>query len=63
MKKIFKYIALALSVAALAACAPDYPELKESELPQASSFDVTVDVDQSTNYVTFNMNNKGVVPV
>ena len=62
MKNIFKYIALSLTLA-VTACAPDYPELKESGLPQASAFDITVNVDQSTNYVTFNMSNKGMVPV
>ena len=64
MKKTFKYLALAAAfVFAAAACTPEYPEPKASDLPQASALDVTISVDQSTNYVTFVMNNKGVVPV
>ena len=63
MKKIFKYIALALTAAGFASCTAEYPEVKEVNLPQASSFTVRADVDQATNYVTFNMENKGVIPV
>ena len=63
MKKIWKYMTLAAAAAIMAACAPTYPEPTASGLPQASALDVTITVDQETNYATFVMNNKGVVPV
>ena len=63
MKTIWQYIAIAALAVSAAACTPEYPELKPSELPQASNLDVTITVDQETNYVTFVMNDKGVVPV
>ena len=62
MKNTLKYFALA-ALFSLAACAPEYPEMSESLLPQASDLDVTVTVDQSTNYATFNISNQGMVPV
>jgi len=63
MKTIWQYIAMAALAVSAAACTPEYPELKSGNLPQASNLDVTITVDQATNYVTFVMNNKGVVPV
>ena len=63
MKKFWKYIAVAAGLAFAAACAPQYPEVSPSQAPQASALDVTIDVDQTTNFVTFTMNNKGLVPV
>ena len=63
MKTIWQYIAIAALAVSAAACTPEYPEPKASGLPQASDLDVTIEVDQATNYVTFVMNNKGVVPV
>ena len=63
MKKFWKYIAVAAGLALAAACAPQYPEVIPSQAPQASALDVTIDVDQTTNFVTFTMNNKGLVPV
>ena len=63
MKRIWQYIAIAALAVSAAACAPEYPELTQAGLPQASDLDVTISVDQETNYVTFVMNNKGVVPV
>ena len=62
MKTFWKYIAVAAILGA-AACSPKYPEPTAAGLPQASALDVTITVDQETNYVTFVMNNKGVVPV
>ena len=47
----------------MAACSPDYITPDQAKLPQAADFDVQVEVNQETNYVTFNMNNNGVVPV
>lgn len=63
MKTILKYIALSMSVALMAACSPDYITPDQAKLPQAADFDVQVEVNQETNYVTFNMNNNGIVPV
>ena len=63
MKTIWQYIAIAALAVSAAACAPEYPELNREQLPQASDLDVTITVDQETNYVTFVMNNKEVVPV
>ena len=47
MKTIWQYIAIAALAVSAAACTPEYPELKPSELPQASNLDVTITVDQS----------------
>lgn len=63
MKTTLKYIALSMSVALMAACSPDYITPDQAKLPQAADFDVQVEVNQETNYVTFNMNNNGIVPV
>ena len=63
MKTIWQYIAIAALFVSAAACTPDYLTPNEAELPQASDLDVTITVNQETNYVTFEMNNKGVVPV
>lgn len=63
MKTTLKYIALSMSAALMAACSPDYITPDQAKLPQATDFDVQVEVNQETNYVTFNMNNNGIVPV
>ena len=63
MKTIWQYIALAVLAVSAAACTPEYPAVSSAGLPQASDLDVTISVDQETNYVTFVMNNKEMVPV
>lgn len=63
MKTTLKYIALSMSAALMAACSPDYITPDQAKLPQAADFDVQVEVNLETNYVTFNMNNNGIVPV
>ena len=63
MKTTLKYIALSMSAALMAACSPDYITPDQAKLPQAADFDVQVEVNKETNYVTFNMNNNGIVPV
>ena len=63
MKTIWQYIAIAALAVSAAACTPEYPIPNQAGLPQASDLDVNIVVDQETNYVTFVMNNKGVVPV
>lgn len=63
MKTTLKYIALPMAAALMAACSPDYVTPDQAKLPQAADFNVKVDVNQETNYVTFNMDNSGMVPV
>ena len=63
MKRIWQYIAIAALAVSAAACTPEYPIPNQAGLPQASDLDVTISVNQETTYVTFVMNNKGVVPV
>ena len=64
MKHIFRTIAWIGAAALLFSCSPEQIEtVDESKLPQASELDVTVSVDQSTNYVTFKLNNTGMIPV
>lgn len=64
MKRFWKNIAILAAFSLLAAgCTTDYPELNEKGLPQASALDVSIAVDQTTNYVTFTLRNKGVVPM
>ena len=63
MKTIWQYIAIAALAVSAAACTPEYPAVSSAGLPQASDLDVTITVDQATNYVTFLMNNKEMVPV
>jgi len=64
MKRFWKNIAIALALPLfMAACTTDYPEPDANGLPQASDLDVTIAVDQETNYVTFTLNNRGMVPL
>ena len=64
MKQILSKIAWLGILPLIFACSPEaYPELDESKVPQASELNVTVSVDQSTNYATFNITNEGMVPV
>ena len=64
MKRFFKYIAVALAMSLLAmGCTPEILTPDQSKLPEASSLDVKIDVDQTTNYVTFTVTNHGVVPM
>ena len=65
MKRLFKYMAAALvAVSTLAVgCTADYIEPDQTLAPNAEKFDVTIVEDQETNYVTFTLNNKGMVPM
>ena len=64
MKRIFKHIAVALASSLLAVgCYPEILAPDQSQLPEASALDVVIEVDQATNYVTFKVNNEGVVPM
>lgn len=44
-------------------CYPEFIAPDQSKLPEASALDVVIDVDQTTNYVTFTVKNEGVVPM
>ncbi|MBP3547391.1 MAG: DUF5121 domain-containing protein [Alistipes sp.] len=65
MKRLFKYMAAALMAVSMltVGCTTDYVELDQNKVPSANDFDVTIDIDQETNYVTFTMNNTGMVPM
>lgn len=64
MKTYWKYIAFVLALPLFpAACTTDYPEPDASGLPQASEFETRIEIDQETNYVTFTLDNKGMVPM
>ena len=64
MKRFFKYIAVALAMSLLAiGCTPEIIAPDQAKLPSTDDFDVTISVDQATNYVTFTMNNTGMVPM
>ncbi len=64
MKRFLKYIACALALPLLAVgCTADYPEPDAAGLPQASELIPIIEIDQETNYVTFSVENKGVVPM
>lgn len=65
MKRLFKYMAAALvAVSTLAVgCTTDYIEPDQNLTPSAENFDLTIDIDQTTNYATFTLNNKGMVPM
>ena len=63
MKKIWQYIAIAAVSFFAASCVPEYPQVSQDQLPQASDFQIKIDVDQETNYVTFNLLNEGMTPI
>lgn len=53
-----------LAVSTLAVgCTPEYIEPNQDKAPSAENFDLTIDINQETNYVTFTLNNKGMVPM
>ncbi len=64
MKKLIKYFAMALATMfAVSSCTPDFPTVDKGNLPMASELDVTIEVDNETNMVTFTLNNPGMVPM
>ena len=44
-------------------CAQEFMEIDPDQVPQASELQVKIDVDQATNYVTFSIENQGMVPM
>ena len=65
MKRFFKYIAVALAMSLLAiGCTPEVLTPEQGKLPEASSLEVVITPDQTTNYVTFSVKNaQGIVPM
>ena len=65
MKRFFKYIAVALAMTLLAAgCTPEILAPDQGKLPEASSLEVVITPDQTTNLVTFSVTNaNGLVPM
>ena len=61
--KIFKYMALALAAVLTIGCVEEQFELDPNKVPSASDLEVKIDVDQETNYVTFSIENQGMVPM
>lgn len=61
--KILKYMALALAAVLTMGCVQDIMEVDPNKVPSASDLQVKIDVDQSTNYVTFSIENQGMVPM
>ena len=63
MNKIFKYGLILLGASLLAACQAEILSPDQSKLPVASELKADIQVDQSTNVVTFSILDQGVVPV
>ena len=61
--KIFKYMALALAAVVTMGCVQEYMEIDPDKVPSASDLQVKIAVDNETNYVTFSVENEGVVPM
>ncbi len=65
MKRIYSYIGcLVVFLLVLVACKDEvYVHPSEAGIPLAADIDVTIDVDQSINQVTFSVSNKRCMPV
>ena len=61
--KIFKYMALAVAAVLSVGCVQEQFELNPDKVPSAADLQVKIDVDQATNYVTFSIENQGMVPM
>ena len=56
-------MALALAAVLSVGCMQEQFELDPNKVPSASDLQVKIDVDQATNYVTFSIENQGMVPM
>ena len=56
-------MALALAAVLTMGCVEEQFELDPNKVPSASELKVKIDVDQATNYVTFSIENQGMVPM
>ena len=56
-------MALALAAVLTMGCVEEQFELDPNKVPSASDLEVKIDVDQETNYVTFSIENQGMVPM
>ncbi len=56
-------MALALAAVLTMGCVEEQFELDPNKVPSASDLKVKIDVDQATNYVTFSIENQGMVPM
>ena len=65
MKNIFKYLTSFMFLGLLfTACSPEtFDGANADGIPSISDADYTVAVNQSTNNVTFQLNNKGCYPI
>lgn len=70
MKNIYSYIRVALLIVTVTFCfascsTEDFPSLNEAGIPLVTDYEdaIQIEVDQTTNYVTFSFNGKGVTPV
>lgn len=63
MKKILYFLGIMLAAWTFAACSEEEFEGTNGQLPLAEEIDATISVDQTTNQVTFRLNNKGCYPI
>jgi len=66
MKHTMKRISILISLAALlfaVSCTPEILTPVKAQLPEASKLTPVITIDQETNYVTFSVSDKGVVPI
>lgn len=64
MKRIYNYLGgLLIVLVTLVACKKNILHPSEGRIPLATDIDISINVDQDINQVTFTMNNKGVYPV
>ncbi|MCQ2185214.1 MAG: DUF5121 domain-containing protein [Bacteroidales bacterium] len=63
MKKSIKYIAAFAALALAFSCTKNLPVANQKDLPEASKLTPDLIIDQETNYVTFSIKEKGVVPI
>ncbi|SHE45953.1 hypothetical protein [Dysgonomonas macrotermitis] len=69
MRKIYNYIGMSLLIVLMAlvqaGCSPDDFTSPNGAIPLATEYEdaIQIDIDQTTNYVTFSFTGKGVTPV